>query len=401
MKQVIRALLKRIFWKVIKRDFVLGPDSYIVGQSGNYVIVGKGTPTNHTQFLPVRYTYHTPLNWKLRYDIRGNDCGVLRYMLSAPKSGPFCEAVLNVRLPCTWTLELDDQGLIGNGIRIPGIPGKPIPRETPWLVGELEFRSGENTALWRRTGHRVRLESKAADAEYFNGWIYGSYDEESTHYPGQILELISKYHPPTGRLLDVGCATGLLVEHALTQGLEAEGIDSSPWAVEKANARSHGHCRLLDFEKAELSDFPSAYDIITLHSVLEHLRNPEQVLHLLYALCRPGGVIYIQTLNADSLMHRIMARDWGGYTDHTHQSSWITADWLAETSRHVGFEIAYLRRHYLWNDNVYDTVWQSFASLVQLYPASVMLEDQFGDALQVILRRPGQRATYVDIASSL
>ena len=44
------------------------------------------------------------------------------------------------------------------------------------------------------------------------------------------------------------------------------------------------------------------------------------------------GVVYVETLNADSLMHRIMGDDWCGYSDFTHRSPWITADWLLETA---------------------------------------------------------------------
>lgn len=85
---------------------------------------------------------------------------------------------------------------------------------------------------------------------------------------------------------------------------------------------------------------------------------------------------------------------WSGYTDYTHKSLWITADWINDTARQVGFEIASLRRYYVWNDNKFDDVWRVFTNLIQTYPANIILEDQFGDGIEVILRRLREPLTH-------
>lgn len=390
MKLLVKKALKQIFWRIVSRPFILSPSVQVAGELGDYIILSVKAPSDRKQYLPVRYNYHTPKAWRLRYHILGDSSGLLRYKLRTPDGEAFAETSLRVNLPVAWTVTLDGHRLLGNGTEMPTIPGKPIPTNAVWLVGEFEFRSDKGAVMQRKTAHRVRLEPNEADFNYFNGLVYGAYDEQAASFPEAILDTVSRHHPLKGKLLDVGCATGLMVEYAQARGLEAEGVDYSDWAVEQARRRTNGRCRQLSFEEATAADFDSTYDIITMHSVLEHLADPERALRLLFQLCRPGGVVYIETLNADSLMHSIMGEDWGGYTDYTHKSHWLTADWITDTSKQIGFEVVSLKRGMVWNDNVYDYVWQAFTQLIQLYPASVLLEERLGDIVEVVLRRPGE-----------
>jgi 2-polyprenyl-3-methyl-5-hydroxy-6-metoxy-1,4-benzoquinol methylase len=388
MRAKVGKLVKSLLWKACQRDFVvLNPHWNVIGGKG-FQILSNSTP--EIKYLPIHYNYHTPKEWQLSYTIRGNVRGILRYTLQTPNTEPFCEVKHNIQLPYTWIVKLNEKGLMGNGNPIKLSDEQKIPRDTPWLIGNFEFLSEKNDLLFRRTGHRVKLERSQAetDENYFNGLIYTQYDEDAVLLPKQVFETIETYHPLQGKFLDVGCAIGLTVEYALTKGLDAEGVDYSAWAIEKANKRTGDRCRTLNFDKANVTDFASSYDIITMHSVIEHLGDPLHALNLLFKICRPNGVVYIQTLNADSLMRRVMGDDWGGYTDYTHQSPWITADWLVNSAKVAGFEVIYQKRYYLWNDNIYDDVWQSFASFSQLYPANIILEDALGDAVELILRRP-------------
>ncbi|HKP54365.1 MAG TPA: class I SAM-dependent methyltransferase [Chloroflexia bacterium] len=388
MRARVLRLLRFLVWKLSKHDYLLLHPAWSVTSGEGYKLISTGP--SPTRYLPMRYNYHTREDWELRYEIRGHSSGVLWYKLRVPQEPPFLAVKLSVQLPFTLTVKRVGQEMLGNRTVIPVSKGRALPTEASWLVGEFEFHSQETGTMRRRAGHRIRLEKGENDAKYFSGGVYNSYDDNAAWMPNYVLKAIEPYHPLTGKLLDVGCATGLLVAHALSKGLDAEGIDSSEWAVGKANLRTGGRCRRLDLDTAEASTFSSSYDIITMHSVLEHLSDPSRALELLFKLCRPGGVVYIQTLNADSLMHRVMGEDWGGYSDYTHRSSWITADWLIEAAKASRFEIAFARRYYVWNDNIYDDVWSSFVAFAQVYPANVILEDHFGDAVEVILRRPYQ-----------
>jgi SAM-dependent methyltransferase len=383
MKNWIRWWLRKLTGHEV---LILRPDWKVLAQSEQYQIIGR---EGGQRYLPMHYNYQTEKEWRFVYRIRGNASGKLEYRLGTPREGTFFETQTEVRLPMDFVVSLADTGMLVNDRGVPGLPGKSIPRETVVLRADFRFQSDQGETLLRQTGHRVRLTGGPTDERYFCGLIYDAYDERSASLPKAILEIVQQYHPLQGKLLDIGCATGLLVEYALKLGLDADGVDFSAWAIEQANARAPGRCRTLDLDRAHAQDFSSTYDLIILNSVLEHLQDPERALKLLFQISRPRAVIYLETLNADSLMHRLLEKDWAGYQDYTHQSPWISADWLELAARRAGFRVVSLKRHGVWNDKGDDEVWAAFSNVIQLHPANVILQDHFGDLVQAILEKPG------------
>jgi SAM-dependent methyltransferase len=380
----MRRFFRSLLWRLIRRDFIaLKPDWQVITRGRDFGLVGDGAFVAR-RYLPVAYPYHIDADWRIEYRIRGAGTGCFVYSLGLPNEEAFCTTRLQVNLPFTWLVQRRDRELIANGTPR---ATKPFPKDAAWLYGVLEFVAESGELFTRNTTHRVRCNA-GREAGYFHGGAYRDYEDEPGISPDGILDDIARHCPLFGRFLDVGCATGLLVEAAQKRGLEAEGVDFSSWAVEKANIRTGGSCVVMDMDSAEPSQFRAPYDIIVMHSVIEHLAEPERALRLLFNLLKPGGAVYIQTLNADSLMHRLLQLDWSGYSDYTHRSPWITAAWLEETVGRIGYKVLSLRRYGVWNDNMHDEVWRAFAELIQIRPASTLLEQEFGDVVEIILRRP-------------
>ena len=94
-----------------------------------------------------------------------------------------------------------------------------------------------------------------------------------------------------GRLLEVGCAAGWLLKHALERGWRAQGVELSADAV--AHARSLG----LEVFHGDLiqAGFPAAtFDLIYMGDVLEHVPDCRAVLTETARVLRPGGVLYLR-----------------------------------------------------------------------------------------------------------
>lgn len=386
VKNKLYGLIKKAFWKATKRNYILlSPNLLVNNDIPDFAVIKVNSNKRH---LPIKYNYHLSSKWNLSYDIRGENEGLLKFSLSTPNEKPFCELEMIVSLPFSLNICLQGDELLANNERIKVVAGVNIPKQSPWLVGKFHFKSSDGKVLERQTGHRINQElSGLSNSSYYEGQVYNNYDEAAASIPAQIFDSIEKYVSTKGRFLDIGCATGLMVEFALNKGFDAEGIDFSEWAVCKANIRTKGRCRVINFDECSASDFDQQYGVITMHSVIEHLKFPEKALKLLHKICLHGGIVYIQTLNADSLMHRVMKSDWGGYTDYTHQSPWITADWLQNKAKEIGFEVLRVKRYHLWNDNIYDDVWNSLNVVFQTYPLDVLLEDEFGDAVEVLLKK--------------
>ncbi len=114
--------------------------------------------------------------------------------------------------------------------------------------------------------------------------------------------------PPAGRrLLDVGAYCGFFVDVARQAGFAAEGIELSRWAV--AHARRLG-LAVRNESIEERARSGARYDVITMWDVVEHLRDPRRELEACARLLRTGGRLYVSTLDARSLVARLLGRRW-------------------------------------------------------------------------------------------
>lgn len=118
-----------------------------------------------------------------------------------------------------------------------------------------------------------------------------------------------------GALLDLGCGEGSFLELARACGWNVVGTDSDPKAV--ANCLNQGFNVLQG--GIELFDGQERlFDVITLSHVLEHLHNPVYALKACHRLLKPGGQLWLETPNIDSLGHRQYGQNWRGLEPPRH-----------------------------------------------------------------------------------
>ena len=119
-----------------------------------------------------------------------------------------------------------------------------------------------------------------------------------------VLETIDRHAAHGGRVLDVGCGTGFLLERLAERGFSGTGIDLSPESVEHARRRlaEIGAADRLTAVVGSAYEPPEGpYDLIALTDVLEHLEDPRACLAALRAQLAPGGLVVISTPNRRSL----------------------------------------------------------------------------------------------------
>lgn len=103
------------------------------------------------------------------------------------------------------------------------------------------------------------------------------------------------------RVLDVGCGGGLLAESLARAGAQVTAIDLAPGMVETARLHALDSGLIIEYlvESAENLAIGHAgkFDVVTCMEMLEHVPDPGATLATLSQLARPGGHVFVSTIN--------------------------------------------------------------------------------------------------------
>lgn len=184
-------------------------------------------------------------------------------------------------------------------------------------------------ALYARCEQDPLYESEATGRLRTSSWLIGRLQR----------------HVAAGRLLDVGCSTGLLLLAARANGWQVCGLEPSAWAARQASL-THG----IPVFQGMLADAPPScqdFDAITMLDVLEHLADPATELARARRMLRPEGVILISTPDISSTTARFLGeRWWGMLPTHLWYFDQRTLRRLLEQSGFRVLEVARAKRSF-------------------------------------------------------
>jgi SAM-dependent methyltransferase len=186
-----------------------------------------------------------------------------------------------------------------------------LPEEDPLLAAD------------RRAAARLAAERARAASDSFRRHGADWDEMRALGLPGAEIEaaLLDALPPRIGRLLDIGCGTGGLLERLAPRIEEGLGVDASRDMLALARTRlaerglSHVSVRQADMYRLALPD--AAFDAVTLQMVLHYAEDPAAALAEACRVLRPGGVLAIVDLaphqRADLLGAH--AHRWPGFDD--------------------------------------------------------------------------------------
>jgi SAM-dependent methyltransferase len=183
--------------------------------------------------------------------------------------------------------------------------------ETCWACGAQAHLDGSYTPaeLYRcpacgflfsalRTTDELR---ELYDAEYFDDYTGGeSYEQDAAQrrYESRLrVELVRRYCE-SGRLLEIGAASGYFLEAAKAAGFSVLGIEPVAEVAERARQQLGVDVSVGFLEDIELED--GSFDAVCAWHVLEHLSDPGDALARVARALSPGGYFFAEVPHIDS-----------------------------------------------------------------------------------------------------
>jgi len=164
------------------------------------------------------------------------------------------------------------------------------------------------------------------------------------------LAWIQQLCPLAGkRVVDVGCGGGILSDSMARAGAQVLGIDLStkPLRVAELHAMEAGtegvEYREIAVE-ALAAEQPASFDAVTCMEMLEHVPDPASVVRALATLVKPGGWVFLSTLNrnAKSFLLAIVGAEYvlNMLPKGTHEyARFLKPSELAQFCRDAGLEL--------------------------------------------------------------
>ena len=112
------------------------------------------------------------------------------------------------------------------------------------------------------------------------------------------------------KVLDIGCGGGILSEAMAQRGANVTGIDmgEAPLAVARLHQLESGvavdYRQITAEQMAE--EMPGQFDVVTCLEMLEHVPDPASVLRAIATLVRPGGKVFVSTINRNPKAYLMM-----------------------------------------------------------------------------------------------
>ncbi len=146
---------------------------------------------------------------------------------------------------------------------------------------------------------------------------------------------ISSQIPKPRKFLDIGCATGLLLNYIRNFDWQVKGIEICKQSVKYARKNFKLDIFQGTLEQAKFK--PNTFDVIHFSHLIEHLPEPLSTLKKIYKILKKDGYILVTTPRIDSFQAWLFKENWRSFhRDHLYIFSRKT---LTEFIKKAGFKI--------------------------------------------------------------
>ncbi len=176
------------------------------------------------------------------------------------------------------------------------------------------------------------------------------WEEELFHSHNFCLDIIEKYLNTKGSLFDIGCGYGHLLIQAKKRGWQINGYDIDCKTTERVGKTIDIELLCGNFTKLNFSE--ESFDVITMLHVIEHLKNPQEYLQLIFKILKKDGIFFLALPNIRSrsavfkfYLEKIGMRkkNRGSYYDTSHHLWYFSQKSIRNCLTNSGFTIINMR----------------------------------------------------------
>lgn len=171
---------------------------------------------------------------------------------------------------------------------------------------------------------------------YHRDMDYLRYEPLFRNIFGKVYRDVAKTVREKGKVLEIGCSTGILLNIFKEKGWQAWGIEPSLTAREA----SKKGIKILNTSR-EQAKLPVGYfDLIILNHTLEHMDDPVATIKWGYRHLTSGGKMFVSVPNAGSLSANLMGKRWPYVLPNEHKYHFYP-EILRKMLNEAGFAIVF------------------------------------------------------------
>jgi 2-polyprenyl-3-methyl-5-hydroxy-6-metoxy-1,4-benzoquinol methylase len=355
------------------------------------LLPGEAKPGSQTLEVSSSYRVVPP---RVTLGIHAQSRGTLSVTLLAydgyfPRRVIWQKSAISYAAPEELVLDLTN-GSVSLGAKQLGSVELPLP--TRRFAFQLDLHCDNGTSHSRMTGHYLPAKGDDVGESYYRGEDYVDYEAQARDEWAEVLRLIDRHHA-SDPILEVGAATGLVLEQLEKSGRKVTGVDFSSWAVDQATQRlGPDKVFMANVEDDALPALVAArapFATLLLWAVLEHFHDPYAVLAKLTHHVTPDATLIINTTNSASLSHQLFGHDWEGYFDWTHHGvDKVSVESLRRELPRLGWNIEEMYTHSFWHagaDPDHAVLRETFAYDARF--SRLLRSHDLGDFLVCVARR--------------